>query len=289
MKKQFLDNLGMAELVDLLKNYLHENKVRPYAAKSLFPTTGLDDMIYIDTANDIMYRWDSVTGAYKPLVPIKISELANDAGFLSAIPTATNTALGGILADAKTVSDTVPVKIGSDKKLYTTPTITSDALAHIQNTTIHTTAADKTKATTAYNHSQTSHAPINAERNTIVGVQKNGTDLTIDGTTRKVNVTVPTKVSELTNDSGFKTTDNNTTYTLTKTGNEIILTGSDGKVTKVVDSDTTYSAAGSNLGLVKTGGDVSITNGVITVDLITPEDIDVICGANILWSDELYV
>ena len=54
----------------------------------------------------------------------------------------------------------------------------------------------------AYTHSQSAHAPSNAERNVIVGVQKNGVDLTVDSN-RKVNVTVPTKVSELTNDSKY--------------------------------------------------------------------------------------
>lgn len=57
----------------------------------------------------------------------------------------------------------------------------------------------------AYTHSQATHAPSNAERNTVVGIQKNGTDLTPDSSTRKVNITVPTKTSEITNDSGFLT------------------------------------------------------------------------------------
>lgn len=56
----------------------------------------------------------------------------------------------------------------------------------------------------AYDHSQTAHAPSNAERNVIVGVQMNGEDVTPDGN-RKVNIDVPEKVSELTNDSGFIT------------------------------------------------------------------------------------
>lgn len=50
--------------------------------------------------------------------------------------------------------------------------------------------------------------------------------------------TIPTKTSELTNDSGFKTTDNNTTYTLTKDGCTITLSGSDGSNVSVVDNDT---------------------------------------------------
>lgn len=58
----------------------------------------------------------------------------------------------------------------------------------------------------AYEHSQAAHAPSNAERNTVVAVQVNGEDLTPDGS-RKVNVEVPTKVSDLENDTGFITDD----------------------------------------------------------------------------------
>lgn len=59
---------------------------------------------------------------------------------------------------------------------------------------------------TAYTHSQSAHAPSDAEKNTLVGIQKNGTDVTIDTTTRKANIIVPTKTSDITNDSGFITT-----------------------------------------------------------------------------------
>ena len=55
--------------------------------------------------------------------------------------------------------------------------------------------------------------------------------------------TIPTKTSQLTNDSGFKTTDSNTTYSLSKSGSTITLTGSDGSTTSVTDSNTTYSTA----------------------------------------------
>lgn len=93
---------------------------------------------------------------------------------------------------------------------------------------------------TAYDHSQSAHAPAAAEKNVISGIQKNGSDLAVNSTTRKVNVTVPTKVSELTNDSGYKTTDNNTTYTLTKSGANISLSGSDGSVHTVLDTSDSY-------------------------------------------------
>lgn len=57
----------------------------------------------------------------------------------------------------------------------------------------------------AYEYSQEEHAPVNAERNTLVGVQKNGTDISIDSISRKANITVPTSLSQLTNDAGFIT------------------------------------------------------------------------------------
>lgn len=80
------------------------------------------------------------------------------------------------------------------------------------------------------------------EKNIIVGIQKNGEDLIPDNY-RKVNITVPTRTSELTNDSGFKTTDNNTTYSLVKDGTIITLNGSDGSSTSVEDTNTIYSNA----------------------------------------------
>ena len=80
--------------------------------------------------------------------------------------------------------------------------------------------------------------------------------------------TIPTKTSQLTNDSGFKTTDNNTTYSLSKAGSTITLTGSDGKTTSVTDSDTTYTlpaATSSTLGGVKIGSNITNSSGTISL------------------------
>lgn len=112
----------------------------------------------------------------------------------------------------------------------------------------------------AYNHSQSAHAPSNAERNIIAGIQKNGSDLTPNSSTRKVNITVPTKISELSNDAGYKTTDNNTTYELEKSGNTIKLVGSDGSETSVTDSNTTYSL--SSFGVTATATELNKLDGV---------------------------
>ena len=102
--------------------------------------------------------------------------------------------------------------------------------------------------------------------NVVESVKVNDTEVSI--TNKSVNITVPTKTSDLTNDSGYRTTDDNTTYSLSKNGSTITLTGSDGSTTSVTDDDTntTYGAAGASLGLVKTGGDVTISDGLITVN-----------------------
>lgn len=56
----------------------------------------------------------------------------------------------------------------------------------------------------AYTHANSAHAPSNAERNTITTIKKNGAIVEPDES-RAVDIAVPTKVSELTNDSGFVT------------------------------------------------------------------------------------
>lgn len=82
---------------------------------------------------------------------------------------------------------------------------------------------------------------------------------------------VPTKLSQLTNDVGFKTTDNdtNTTYSLSKTGNTITLTGSDGSKTSVEDASGSGSSGGvtditSQIALDGSNGDYPIKKAVDT-------------------------
>ena len=145
----------------------------------------------------------------------------------------------------------------------------TDLTAHTGNADIHVTATQKTNWTSAYTHSTSAHAPSNAERNVIVGIQKNGSDLTPDSS-RKVNVTVPTKVSELTNDSGFKTTDSNTTYTLAANG----VSQSNG------NAAIRLTAGGSGSGTqdlkIKGAGIATVTtdaNGILVVTVSTPTNV----------------
>lgn len=63
------------------------------------------------------------------------------------------------------------------------------------------TDALKANYDAAYTHSQTAHAPADAQANIIESVKVNGTALKVAD--KVVDVTVPTKVSELTNDSNY--------------------------------------------------------------------------------------
>lgn len=109
-------------------------------------------------------------------------------------------------------------------------------------------------------HADSAHAPSDAQANVIETVKVNGTALT--PSSKAVNVTVPTKVSQLTNDSGYKTTDNNTTYSLSKSGSTITLTGSDGSKTSVSDSDTnTWRGIQNNLTSTSTTDSLSAFMG----------------------------
>ncbi len=95
----------------------------------------------------------------------------------------------------------------------------------------------------AYNHSQSAHAPSNAEAN--VQSDWNVTDTSSDA----YILNKPTKLSEFTNDAGFITSgeiEGGITYTLSKSGSTITLTGSDGSTSSVTDSDTnTKNTTGS--------------------------------------------
>ena len=99
---------------------------------------------------------------------------------------------------------------------------------------------------------------------TLTLVAGSNVSITPDATNDKITIsaTVPTKVSQLTNDSGYKTTDNNTTYSISKSGSTITLTGSDGSTSTVSDANTTYGAATTSAAGLMSVDDKKKLNGV---------------------------
>lgn len=104
-----------------------------------------------------------------------------------------------------TVASDVPANAKFTDTVYTHPATHPASMITEDSTHRFISDAEQTNYEAAYTHSQAAHAPTNAERNTVVGIQRNGTDVTIDSATRKANIIIPTKVSDLSNDSKFQT------------------------------------------------------------------------------------
>lgn len=103
--------------------------------------------------------------------------------------------LAQAIEDHQDVTDALNAAIGNKANA-------SDLTAHTGNSGIHVTSTDKSHLNDAYTHSQAAHAPTNAERNVIVGVQVNGEDVAPDGS-RKVNIEVPDKYVHPTGDGNL--------------------------------------------------------------------------------------
>lgn len=115
----------------------------------------------------------------------------------------------------------------------------------------------KTQYDTSYQHSQSAHAPVNAQENIIEEIKVNGTKQ--NPNEKSVDIKVPTKVSDLNNDSGFVSTD--TKYTLetpTSAGNgtaKITLKGNDS-----TSDDVVIKGSGAATVTTDESGNVVITS-----------------------------
>lgn len=222
---------------------------------------------------------DYLVQGLKAKIPTKVSELTNDSGFKTTDNDTKNTAgstdtsskifLVGATSQAanpQTYShDTAYV--GTDGCLYSNGkkvlTDHQSLSSLVPNTrTVNGKALSSDISLTASDvGALPSDTVIPTVNNATLTIQKNGTTVKTftanasDNVT--ANITVPTKVSELTNDSGYKTTDNNTTYSLTQdatNGHKITLTPSTGTAQTITipDNNTTYTfATGDSNGQIK--------------------------------------
>ena len=99
-----------------------------------------------------------------------------------------------------------------------------------------------------------------AEVNVIKGVQKNGTDIQPDATTKKVNIAVPTKTSELTNDD--------------HTVKDASYVHTDVNFTSAKDTKLTGIAAGAQVNVIETVkvNGTALTPSSKAVNIVVPTD-----------------
>ena len=209
-------------------------------------------------------------------VPTKTSELINDGEdgtnkFLTQVPIASKTTLGGIkignnliITEDGTLSAIGGIGITVVDNLTSTSAI--DALSANQGRVLN----DKIAALDT-NIEDIQQDIINIEDNMITTIQKNGTTLPISNKT--VNITVPTKTSELTNNSNFVAdssyvhTDNNFTTALKNK-----LNGIASGATKVVVEDNLTSSSATNALSANQGRNLN-TNKVTRIQ-VSDSDID---------------
>lgn len=111
MKEQFLNLSGLTDLVTYMKLCIAQHKVIiPRASFSLFPETGDENNIYIDTSTNAIYRWNDTDKKFvllaKPPRSIAISEGTNNGEITLKVDNiASNAKVHGLTSTAFTESN----------------------------------------------------------------------------------------------------------------------------------------------------------------------------------------
>lgn len=111
MKEQFLNLSGLTDLVTYMKLCIAQHKVIiPRASFSLFPETGDENYIYIDTSTNAIYRWNDTDKKFvllaKPPRTIAISEGTNNGEITLKVDNiASNAKVHGLTSTAFTESN----------------------------------------------------------------------------------------------------------------------------------------------------------------------------------------
>ncbi|MBQ7687175.1 MAG: hypothetical protein IJT28_08110 [Bacteroidaceae bacterium] len=274
---------------------------------------GTSAFITVNTANTNYGQIDSVkvngtaltvtNKAVNVTVPTAVSDLTNDSGFQTAsqVSTAISNALPTKTGDLTNNGD------GSTGSLYATQawvntnggkidTIKVNNTAQtITNKTVNITVPTKTGDLTNNGDGTTgslyaTQAWVNTNGGKIDVVKVNGTALTI--TNKAVDVTVPTKVSQLTNDSGFQTASQVSTAISNAVSSAYKYKGSVAAVSNLPTTGNTVGdvynveANGANYAWDGTAWDalgqiVDLTTIWLKADLtaVTTAEIDTICAS----------
>lgn len=204
----------------------------------------------------------------------RISQLTNDAGFLK------NSDLAQYITGVTETDPTVKAWAKAANK----PTYTASEVGALPTGTTLDNVGDgnsrklsnlvskdgsKVLVTNDYTNADKNKLaalPTSAKTNVIETIKVNGTALQVSN--KSVNVTVPTNISQLTNDSNFITTANTKDFTTTgaiKTQIEAYgYTNKTGTITEVKMNNTSKGTSGAaNLGTVVTSLKINTTNGTV--------------------------
>ena len=160
------------------------------ASGSVVTKSTVNGNILVDGSEMIVYTLPSDIATVSQ-IPTKVSQLTNDSGYITSAPVqSVNGKTGAVELTASDVgalsSSTSYVSSVNGQSGVVTISNATDASSGLMS------GADKTKL---------DGISTGADTNVIESVQQNGTALTI--TNKTVNVTVPTKTSEITNDSNY--------------------------------------------------------------------------------------
>ena len=152
--------------------------------------------------------------------------------------------------------------IASGANKYTLPTATSSVLGGVKTGANITNSSGTISLTKANVTAALGYTPPTADTNTWTAFK--GASTSAAGTAGYVPAPTAGAANRYFRSDGTWTvppdTNTNTTYTLTKSGSTITLTGSDGKTTSVTDSNTTYSL--SSFGVTATATELNYMDGV---------------------------
>ena len=186
------------------------------------------------------------------------SALAGKAATGHTHAAATDTAAGFMSAADKEKLD----GIASGANKYTLPTATSSVLGGVKTGANITNSSGTISLTKANVTAALGYTPPTTDTNTWTAFK--GASTSAAGTAGYVPAPTAGAANRYFRSDGTWTvppdTNTNTTYTLTKSGSTITLTGSDGKTTSVTDSNTTYSL--SSFGVTATAAELNYMDGV---------------------------
>ena len=155
----------------------------------------------------------------------------------------------------------------------------SDLTAHKDDTDIHVSTEDRTKWDSAKTHADSAHAPSNAQENVLETVKVNGTALEVSN--KAVNVTVPTKVSELTDSADYaKTADVNNSISTLQTGkadaSDLTAHTDDADIHVTADNKTLWNTVEDKVDKtsIATALDDTVTDEQVTSALLAKTELD---------------